>query len=287
VLEWIRLGLGILAAGLAGLGLVFWIAANWSSLSTLMQFALLQALVLVLFGGTAFLPGARVPFSLLGFIATGALFAFFGQTYQTGADPWLLFASWAVLGLPLAMVAKADSVWSAWTVVALTGVALWDYANAGYSWRYEADTEWAHMLAACTALLVTWALRPASSRVYGNGPWAFGFALVLTSIFITEKALTSLLHWPNAFYVGSLGLFGAAAVMVATPRMFDVFAASVIGLALNTLLIGGLVDMLSSRSDSLLGSLLLVALAAAALLGITVRTIMRLAQRQAAKGPAA
>jgi hypothetical protein len=76
LLGWLRLGLGILAAGLAGLGLVFWIAANWRSLSTFMQFALLQALVLVLYGGAAALPRARVPFSLLALVATGALFAF-------------------------------------------------------------------------------------------------------------------------------------------------------------------------------------------------------------------
>ena len=42
----------------------------------------------------------------LAFIATGALLALFGQTYQTGADVYELFLTWALLGLPLVVAAQ-------------------------------------------------------------------------------------------------------------------------------------------------------------------------------------
>ena len=45
--------------------------------------------------------GLPVPMGLLAMLGMGALFAYFGQTYQTGADPWQLFALWAALSLPL------------------------------------------------------------------------------------------------------------------------------------------------------------------------------------------
>lgn len=37
--------------------------------------------------------------------------AFYGQTYQTGADPWTLFFGWAVLMLPWALVGSAPVLW--------------------------------------------------------------------------------------------------------------------------------------------------------------------------------
>ena len=52
--------------------------------------------------GAMLLPVWRAPLALLVFLITGGLFASIGQTYQTGADPWQLFALWAALGLPLA-----------------------------------------------------------------------------------------------------------------------------------------------------------------------------------------
>jgi hypothetical protein len=73
LLVWFKRGLAILGAGLAGLGVIFWIAANWRSLGTFQQFALLQALVLVLCA--AALPRAGTPLSLLALLATGGLFA--------------------------------------------------------------------------------------------------------------------------------------------------------------------------------------------------------------------
>ncbi len=37
----------------------------------------------------------------------GALLALVGQTYQTGADPWQLFSTWALMLVPLAVFGQS------------------------------------------------------------------------------------------------------------------------------------------------------------------------------------
>ncbi len=41
----------------------------------------------------------------------GALFAVFGQIYQTGADSWELFRAWALILLPLALLSRQGGLW--------------------------------------------------------------------------------------------------------------------------------------------------------------------------------
>jgi len=46
----------------------------------------------------------------------GGLFAYFRQTYQTGADAWQLFALWAALGLPLCLGVGSVVPWAPWEI---------------------------------------------------------------------------------------------------------------------------------------------------------------------------
>jgi uncharacterized membrane protein len=112
-------------AALAGVlslaaGLVFFVAANWSRIAGFGRFALVE-LVLLACGVFAFLKpppdfaGRGAIF--LTFIATGALLALFGQTYQTGADIYELFLTWSLLGLPLAVAAQWSVASAAWVLV--------------------------------------------------------------------------------------------------------------------------------------------------------------------------
>ena len=86
-----------LAAALGGLGLIFWVAANWDLLSRAARFGLLQTVVVAMCLGAWWKPAARAPLGLLALLGIGGLFAYFGQTYQTGADAWQLFALWAAM----------------------------------------------------------------------------------------------------------------------------------------------------------------------------------------------
>jgi uncharacterized membrane protein len=101
-------------------GVVFFIAANWSDIAVFGRFALIE-LLLVVCGALAIWqpPPAGIGRGalFLAFVATGALLALFGQTYQTGADVYELFLTWALLGLPLALVARWSVTTAAWVLV--------------------------------------------------------------------------------------------------------------------------------------------------------------------------
>lgn len=281
-----RSSLLIVAVGLAGLGLIFGVAANWALLSRLQQFSLLQMLVLGASAGMAAWPWARVPLALLALTASGALFAYFGQTYPSGANSWQLFALWAGLGLPLAVCARADSVWSLWTVVALIGIALWDSANTPYGW--EVDAHSVHAAAAISGLLVTVAMSPVAYRYTGAGRWAYGIALVLSALFVTATAILDLHHSFAIYYISCVILVGVAAFAITQIKPFNVLATSVVALSLVVLVVEGVQQMvLPDIWHSWLGPLLLIWLVAIGLTVGAVKIILLLARRRQSQERAA
>lgn len=119
------LSLLMLATGtlLAGSGVIFFFAYNWNGLPPLVRFAIVETLLIAGFA-IAWLRQGLAARAALFFAAliTGALFALIGQTYQLGADPWQLFALWAVLILPWAFAARQPDLWL--LSLLLTNVAL-------------------------------------------------------------------------------------------------------------------------------------------------------------------
>lgn len=114
-----------LAALLFSAAIVCFIAANWSYLSPAVRLGGVQVLLATV--ALTALPRRMPPLArtLLLFLAcvlTGVLLALIGQTYQTGADPWTLFALWAVLMLPWAYAGAAPAI--TLLVLAVANVAL-------------------------------------------------------------------------------------------------------------------------------------------------------------------
>ena len=120
----IERALALCAALLIGAGLIFWVAANWQEQSRQFKYHLLQSAV-VLPALFALWRPARLPGLLLSTLALGGLLAFVGQTYQTGADPWQLFAAWAALSLIWALLGRHDALWCLWLLIAGTALSLW------------------------------------------------------------------------------------------------------------------------------------------------------------------
>jgi uncharacterized membrane protein len=276
-------GLAVVGALLGGLGIIFWIAANWEYLTKFERFAMLQALIVVMCTGAALRPTARLPLSILALLATGGLFAYFGQTYQTGADAWQLFALWAALTLPLCLGVRHDALWTAWVVVAMSAISL---ALESLSGRVQnlpvILTGWG------LALLMTYALSALWRKHTGAGLWSLRTALALTAMLMTACALQALFAPSVApAYVLGMAILGAAAFAFCNARHHDTFALSVIGLALNVLLVAGLTRLLfeGQRGETLL-PLLVLGLTAAGLLAATVNLILRLS-RQHESGDAA
>lgn len=121
-------------------GLVCLVAANWDGMSKWERIGLAW-LTLVASSLFAWWSHARDGRSLrtegavfLAGTVLGALLALIGQTYQTGADTWQLFAWWAVLLLPWVIGAPGTAVWLLWGLVA--NVSLWLWGDVAGFWGY-------------------------------------------------------------------------------------------------------------------------------------------------------
>jgi uncharacterized membrane protein len=277
------IGLAVVAAALVGLGVVMWIAANWDTLGRMGRFALLMALVATTGLGAALRPALRAPLGLLCFLGIGALFAYFGQTYQTGADPWQLFALWAALAIPLCLGARSDVLWAPWALVVMVGISLWTFAHLGHRWRVQPGDLTVHGLAWIAALCVVAALSAPMRQVTGAGLWGLRSAATLAVVMVTATALGGLFHTEVAAHYGlGLLLLGVGAALCARREAFDVFVLSAVALGLNTLLVSGLARVLFREWDGdEIGSLFLLGLVAAGLLAATVSGILKLSRHHA------
>ena len=95
----------------------FFIAFNWSFVGRFTTFASLQLSIL---GGLWLYwkqqeknTISKVSLTVLS-ILVGITLAFFGQTYQTGADSWQLFASWTLMITPWVVTAQFSFLWLIW-----------------------------------------------------------------------------------------------------------------------------------------------------------------------------
>ena len=278
--HWLGRTMAVLAATLIGLGIILWLAANWADLSRMAKFGLLEGLIAVVMLGAALRPAARAPLLLLALLAQGGTLAFFGQTYQTGADPWQLFALWAALALPLALAARSDALWVPFAIIASSGVALWTYAHTGHTWFMREESSAGYFLGwVMSLMIVAWlSPLPALQRWTQAGIWSFRTSITLAVIMITLTALSALFSSHiQAHYILGLIVLGGAAFSFNAIRLIDVFAFSVLGLALDTLLICGLARLLleGGRGDWL-GSLFMLGLVAAGLVTGTVALVRKL-----------
>ncbi|MGE6108431.1 DUF2157 domain-containing protein [Aeromonas sobria] len=135
-----------------GAGIIFFVAFNWQGLGRLPRLGLVElpllAMLLVLWRAPLS-DGARQGLLLLCALNLGALLALVGQTYQTGADPWQLFALWALLLLPWALLGQSPLLWTlSWLLSQLALVLYWRLGlfNLFFSFNEEG-------LAWCLALL--------------------------------------------------------------------------------------------------------------------------------------
>ena len=103
-----------LGASLLGLGIIFFFAYNWQDLHKFTKFALIASAILACIILTHF-KGTNTPSGKAGLLVasllTGTLLAVYGQTYQTGADPYGLFLGWATLILGWVWLARLQALW--------------------------------------------------------------------------------------------------------------------------------------------------------------------------------
>ena len=103
--------LGSLAIALS---VIFFVAYNWGDIGRFAKFVLVQILIAAAIGAYVYFNNKELSQKVLLTVAslfTGALLALFHQTYQTGADPWQLFFTWALLITPWVIASRFSILW--------------------------------------------------------------------------------------------------------------------------------------------------------------------------------
>jgi hypothetical protein len=150
-------------------GVVYGVAWNAAAIGPMSWLLVLQLVFLGVIGLAIW----RGPDDLMGRTAgVSALFligpqlALVGQTYQTGANSWLLFAWWAAFGLPLVLGSRSAWGWVSWTVIVTTAAVLWVPETTRH---WDPKIGWLLLgLAGLLPLLTSLSLQVAAHR----WPWA-------------------------------------------------------------------------------------------------------------------
>lgn len=129
----------LLAMGSLGLmlGVIFFIAANWSGLGSWSKFMLVD---LGIVGGA--LAAHRLGLDrdagrwalTVSAGLVGAFLALMGQVYQSGADPYTLFAGWAALITPWAVAGAFGPLWAMWLIVVNVAANLYVQGSTAACW---------------------------------------------------------------------------------------------------------------------------------------------------------
>lgn len=165
-LDRLLLWIGSLALAFA---VMFFIAYNWHAIGRFAKFVMVE-LILVLsmvayckFGEQSAAGKVTLLFST---ICLGVLLALYGQTYQTGADPWQLFFTWALLMLPWAVIGRFAALWMVWVLLINISLVLYHQTFRGTFWfvfGYETGTLWLLFLVN-SLFLAAWEFLTATRR---------------------------------------------------------------------------------------------------------------------------
>ncbi|MBI1942327.1 MAG: DUF2157 domain-containing protein [Betaproteobacteria bacterium] len=218
------MGVVLLAAGV-----IFFFAYNWNELGRFAKFGLVEAPILVtlVFVWRLGLGGiAGKAALLLAALLTGALLALVGQTYQTGADTFELFALWAAAILPWALLARFPAFWVLWLALANLALALYFLTFGLLFGMLFAPAKLLWLLFALdTAALVLWEALAASGIEWLRERWSLRILATASGAMATALAMSDVLGWRDSGGWGALAWLAwlAAAYAVYRRRIKDVY----------------------------------------------------------------
>lgn len=179
------------------LSLIFFFAYNWADLGRFAKFAVIE-ICLVAFA-VVYIKAERYKLvanaaMIVSCLLVGALLALFGQTYQTGADTWQLFASWLAIITPWVVVARLIPAWVLWLALSNISVALYFNTfsvNHFLLFSFADSDSWALFLLNTSALCV-WQFLSAS-QAWMQRKWMLHLLGTTSGIIITYIVWSSLL----------------------------------------------------------------------------------------------
>ncbi len=215
-----------MGTALAAAGVIFFLAANWQELGRFAKFGLVEALLAAALlcvwrlgldrpaGQAALLAAA---------LLTGGLLALIGQTYQTGADTFELFAAWAALILPWVLVGRSAVLWLFW--LALVNLALTLYYQARL---FESEGLLWLLFALNTAALAAWEIAAAAGVPWLRERWSVRLLATASGTLVTVLALHSIFGGEDSSGWGVAGWLAWLAVLyqVYRRRLRDIYVAA-------------------------------------------------------------
>ena len=189
-IDQLLLWLGGLALAFAAM---FFVAYNWNDIGRFAKFGLVEACLVLAIVAHWKLADRQVAGQVSLFVATillGVLLALYGQTYQTGADPWQLFCNWALLASPWVVIARFPALWVLWLALINLSMVLYHQALGSVfdlMFGYDSGVYWLIFLCNSLALIV-WELLTATWP-WLNERWAIRLLAVAGGIPVTWLVL--------------------------------------------------------------------------------------------------
>ncbi len=110
------------------LGILFFFAYNWSDMSRVQKFGLLEGAILLSALTSCINRYSEITRKIClmsASVLTGVLLAVFGQIYQTGADAFELFRGWALLISLYVIISEFSALWFLWIMIVNTGMVFY------------------------------------------------------------------------------------------------------------------------------------------------------------------
>jgi len=192
-------------------GVIFFFAYNWNDMSRFAKFALVESAMLVAaISYFCFTTQKQIKTAILFGMAllTGALLALVGQTYQTGADPWQLFAVWCALILPWVLISRASSLWLLWAGLLNLSIFLYLDTHRGILGFIFSSEEYFWILGSINTLLLivleflSWIKHQAThplSAISINNRYAAQIVAIVAGFFVTWIAFIGIFD-SNTYY---------------------------------------------------------------------------------------
>ncbi len=213
-------------------GVIFFFAYNWQEMGRyakfgLVEFCIVAAIAICWKLGLDRLSGKAALFAAT--ILIGALLALVGQTYQTGADPWQLFAVWAAMILPWVVIGRFGALLLFW--IGLINLSMFLYFQTfprffgvfGVLFGSEAML-WTFFIFN-TAILCLWELAAQRQVSWLSERWPLRVLAVASGSLITTLVVWSIFEFRSFGVACPIGylLWLAAAYFVYRHNYTDVF----------------------------------------------------------------
>jgi len=174
-----------IGTGFSLAGIIFFLAYNWHLMHRFLKLGLIQGLVIaivVVLLSFKLKPLVKDILLLSASVLVGAMFAVFGQIYQTGADAYDFFLGWTVFITIWALVSNFPVLWL--LLIALINITFILYVSqVGPNWPYSTTYLVLFMINALVLLGIQWLFE---KNIIGDLPIWFSRTLTLSvAIYIT------------------------------------------------------------------------------------------------------